>query len=85
MPCGCCINGKYGAWLLQRRYSVCVPILKSSTHWNEPLIPGDVVVYSMRTQEIPIVHRVVTIQEKYFSFKEEPMETYLFSLRVITI
>lgn len=32
------------------------------THWDEPLIPGDVVVYNLRTQEIPIVHRVITVQ-----------------------
>ena len=62
MPCSRCAYRKYGTWLLQRRYPFCVPILKSSTHWDEPLIPGDVVVYSMRTQEIPIVHRVVTVQ-----------------------
>ena len=38
------------------------------SNWNEPLIPGDVVVYSIRTQAIPIVHRVITTQEKYFPF-----------------
>lgn len=35
------------------------------THWNEPLIPGDVVVYNLAKQEIPIVHRVVTVQDRY--------------------
>lgn len=62
MSGSCCTYRKYGAWLLQGRYPFRVSILRSSTHWDEPLIPGDVVVYSMRTQEIPIVHRVVTIQ-----------------------
>ena len=35
------------------------------THWNEPLIPGDVVVYDLKGHEIPIVHRVTTVQERY--------------------
>jgi signal peptidase len=33
------------------------------THWDEPLIPGDVVVYKLAGQEIPIVHRVSIVQE----------------------
>ena len=32
------------------------------SHWDEPLAAGDVVVYSIRTQAIPIVHRVITTQ-----------------------
>ena len=32
------------------------------THLDEPLIPGDVVVYNLRTQAIPIVHRVTIVQ-----------------------
>ena len=32
------------------------------THWDEPLIPGDVAVYNLKGHEIPIVHRVVTVQ-----------------------
>lgn len=34
------------------------------THWNEPLIPGDVVVYNLPNQAIPIVHRVLIVQER---------------------
>lgn len=34
------------------------------THWNETLIPGDVVVYKLAGQEIPIVHRVTIVQEQ---------------------
>ena len=29
------------------------------THYDEPVLPGDVVVYSLRDQAIPIVHRTV--------------------------
>lgn len=29
------------------------------------MIPGDVAVFNLRSHEIPIVHRVVTVQEKY--------------------
>jgi len=43
------------------------------THWNEPLIPGDVVVYNLVKQEIPIVHRVVIVQERYPIFDLEKM------------
>ena len=33
---------------------------------NEPVVPGDVVVFNLKGQEIPIVHRVIISQEKYF-------------------
>lgn len=33
------------------------------SHWDEPLIPGDVVVYKLQGQDIPIVHRVSIVQE----------------------
>lgn len=35
------------------------------THWNEPLVTGDTIVYKLRGQEIPIVHRVTIVQEMY--------------------
>ena len=33
------------------------------THWKEDLISGDIIVYSLPNQEIPIVHRAMYIQE----------------------
>jgi len=31
------------------------------THYNEPVIPGDVIVFKLKRQEIPIVHRAIVI------------------------
>ena len=35
------------------------------SHWNEPLNVGDTIVYKLRGQEIPIVHRVTVVQQMY--------------------
>lgn len=34
------------------------------TFYDEPIKVGDVVVFKLRDQEIPIVHRAIAIQEK---------------------
>ena len=31
-------------------------------NWDEPLIPGDIVVYQDSIHDIPIVHRVLDVQ-----------------------
>jgi signal peptidase len=48
------------------------------THWDEPLIPGDVVVYNLVKQEIPIVHRVVIVQERYDTCNLDQTETCIY-------
>eukprot|EP01017_Pseudomicrothorax_dubius_P011913 TRINITY_DN1459_c0_g3_i5.p1 TRINITY_DN1459_c0_g3~~TRINITY_DN1459_c0_g3_i5.p1 ORF type:complete len:186 (+),score=40.04 TRINITY_DN1459_c0_g3_i5:167-724(+) len=34
------------------------------TNYNDPVVPGDVVVFKLPNQDIPIVHRAVLVQEK---------------------
>jgi len=34
------------------------------TFYDDPIVPGDVVVFKLKEQEIPIVHRVIAVQEK---------------------
>ena len=55
---------QHGARLLSRRHPLRVSKPSFSTNWNEPIVPGDVVVFSIPGQAIPIVHRVITNQEK---------------------
>ena len=33
--------------------------------YDDPIKPGDVVVFKIKDQEIPIVHRAIAVQEKY--------------------
>ena len=33
------------------------------THWQEDMIGGDIIVYSLPNQDIPIVHRAMYVQE----------------------
>ena len=33
------------------------------THWRENMVSGDIIVYSLPNQEIPIVHRAMYVQE----------------------
>ena len=39
-------------------------ILFLTFYENDHVVPGDVVVFKLKEQEIPIVHRVIAIQEK---------------------
>eukprot|EP01017_Pseudomicrothorax_dubius_P034310 TRINITY_DN4689_c0_g1_i2.p1 TRINITY_DN4689_c0_g1~~TRINITY_DN4689_c0_g1_i2.p1 ORF type:complete len:186 (-),score=46.96 TRINITY_DN4689_c0_g1_i2:158-715(-) len=34
------------------------------SNYNDPVVPGDVVVFKLPNQDIPIVHRAVLVQEK---------------------
>jgi hypothetical protein len=60
-----CFDWKHGTRILQRRYPIRVKQFLLSYHQEKDIIPGDVVVYNLRTQPIPIVHRVLTVQERY--------------------
>jgi signal peptidase I len=35
------------------------------THYDEPVLPGDVVVYELRDQAIPIVHRAIQVRTSF--------------------
>ena len=39
-------------------------ILFLTFYESDSVVPGDVVVFKLKEQEIPIVHRVIAIQEK---------------------
>ena len=82
---GCCrADGQYGTRVLSRRHSLCVIVPWRRYHQEKNIIPGDVVVYNLKGQPIPIVHRVLTVQEKYLYFDEELMETCTSWQREIT-
>jgi len=34
------------------------------TFYDDPIVPGDVVVFKLKEQDIPIVHRVIAVQDK---------------------
>ena len=34
------------------------------TNWDEPTVPGDVMVFQIKTEVIPIVHRAMKVQER---------------------
>jgi len=53
---------QHGARLLPRRHSFCVLLYLGRYHQEKDIIPGDVVVYNLKGQAIPIVHRVMTVQ-----------------------
>jgi response regulator RpfG family c-di-GMP phosphodiesterase len=66
MPCGGRAHWKYGTRVLPRRYSLRVEVNLCRYHQEKQVIPGDVVVYNLKGQAIPIVHRVLTVQDRYF-------------------
>jgi signal peptidase len=35
---------------------------------NDPITTGDITVFTLKGQAIPIVHRVVKVHEKYFNY-----------------
>ena len=35
------------------------------SYYSDPITPGDVVVFKLKEQEIPIVHRAIAVQKKY--------------------
>lgn len=39
-------------------------ILFLTFYESDPVVPGDVVVFNLKGQDIPIVHRVIATQEK---------------------
>ena len=48
------------------------------SNYDERIIPGDVVVYKLEGQEIPIVHRALTIAPKFFELGEGGRLFYYF-------
>ena len=38
------------------------------TFFDEPIKVGDVIVFKLKDQEIPIVHRAIAIQEKFLKY-----------------
>ena len=34
-------------------------------YYSDPITPGDVIVFKLKEQEIPIVHRCIAVQEKF--------------------
>ena len=46
------------------------------TNWAEPIIPGDVVVFQIATEVIPIVHRAMKVHERQGN-KYNPDDFYL--------
>jgi len=46
------------------------------TNWAEPIIPGDVVVFQIATEVIPIVHRAMKVHERTGN-KYNPDDFYL--------
>lgn len=45
------------------------------TFWTKPIEVGDVVVYKIKDQDIPIVHRVLQVQQKYILHPHKEVQT----------
>ena len=50
-------------------------LLFLTNYKEDPIRVGDIVVFKIKGRDIPIVHRVLTLHEKYFNiFKNEKLK-----------